>query len=312
MGNEQIVINELYLKYDANGYVTEDEILNLCTEYSLPFHKIDYVCDKIISMGVLISDNIAKDSVDEAFDYAQSDYEAIYREVSCDYPEMKLLIEHLKNIRPPQKGEIKNLYVQVKCDNKFAREKMIKMYLRLALKISVQYKEKTTISVEDLFSVACLGLIKAVDSYDVEKGTYFSSYSALWIKQYIDRYIMDREMLIRIPVYQKDKIDEIIVDSLDEIMVKDKDFDFEGDFDVYEMAEKNQLKDIIKKALNTLTYKEKEVIKMRFGLNNYKEYTLDDIGYKFGVTRERIRQIEARALRKLKNPRKNGNCKDFY
>ena len=312
MENEQIVIDELYLKYAENGYVSEDEILDLCTKYSLPFHKIDYVCDKIISMGILISDNITKNSVDEAFDYSQSDYEAIYREVSYNYPEMKFLIEYLKNIRPPQKGEIKNLSIQVKCNNKFAREKMIKMYLRLALKISVQYEEKTTISVEDLFSVACLGLIKAVDSYDVQKDTYFASYSSLWIKQYVDRYIMDRETIIRIPIYQKDKIDEIVVDSLDEIMDENKNFDLEDNFDVYEISEKNQLKEIIGKALNTLTYKEKEVIKMRFGLNDYKEYTLDDIGYKFGVTRERIRQIEARALRKLKNPRKNGNCKEFY
>lgn len=311
---EQVVIDTLYLRYKDKGFVTEDEILDICTEYNLPFHQIDYVCDQVISRGVLISDNSLKQTEldDEITDYAQIDYESVYRKALYICPNMKTIIDKIRMITPPQKGEIKGLIVQSRSGNKFAREKLIKMYLRMVLRIALQYIDRTTLPVEDLFSVGCLGLIKAVDSYDEQNNSYFTSYSSLWIRQHIDRYIMDKEALIRLPVYQQSKSDAIEVSSLDQMFDNDDDLDFYDNYDIYEISEHHLLKELMQKALSTLPEKEAQIIKLRFGLFDNNEYTLEDVGLMFNVTRERIRQLETKALRKMKHPTRARFIRDFY
>ena len=302
MENEQVVIDTLYSRYAKKGFVTENEILDLCTEYNLPFHRVDYVCDKIISKGVLISDNspIQTKLDNEAVDYAQGDYESVYRKVLYICPEMKTIINQIRMITPPQKGEIKRLIVQSKSGNNYAREKLIKMHLRMVLKIALQYIDRTTLSVEDLFSVGCLGLIKAVDSYDEHDHSYFGSYSSLWISQHIDRFIMTKGSMISLPVYLNGKYDGIEIYSLDEMLENGEDFDLKSDYDIYEISGKHFLNEMVKNALKTLSEKEEKVLVLRFGLNGGKEFTLEEIGEIFGLTRERIRQLENKALKKMK------------
>lgn len=314
MENVQIVIDTLYSRYSDKGFVTEDEILNLCTEYNLPFHRIDYVCDHVISKGVLISDvpptQFGTD--DEVEDHAQIDYESVYRKSIYICPEMKNVIEQIRAIYPPQRGEIKGLFVQSRSGNKFAREKLIKMHLRMVLRIALQYMERTTIPVEDLFSVGCLGLIKAVDSYDEQNNTYFASYSSLWVRQNIDRYILDKKSLIRLPVYQSGKFDDIEVCSLDEILESDDNLCLYDNFDIDEILDHHLLKEVMRKTLGKLSEKEAQIIKLRFGLIDNNEYTLEDVGAMYRVTRERIRQLEAKALRKMRHPSRSKIIKNYY
>lgn len=310
----QIVIDTLYSRYSDKGFVTEDEILDLCTEYNLPFHRIGYVCDHVISKGVLISDvpptQFGTD--DEVEDHAQIDYESVYRKSIYICPEMKNVIEQIRAIYPPQRGEIKGLFVQSRSGNKFAREKLIKMHLRMVLRIALQYMERTTIPVEDLFSVGCLGLIKAVDSYDEQNNSYFASYSSLWIRQHIERYIMDKESMIRLPVYQNGKTNAIKVYSLDEMLDSGDDLYCYDNFDIYEISEHHLLKELMQKALETLPEKELEIIKLRFGLIDNNEYTLEDVGLMYRVSRERIRQLEAKALRRMNHPTRAKFIREFY
>ncbi len=314
MSNEQVVIDKLYSKYIENGYVTEDDIFDLCTEYDLPFHRIDYVCDRIISKGVLVSNDspVKTDADDEVSDYAQTDYEVIFQRAIYLYPNMKPAIDYIRTITPPQKGETKRLIAQVRSGNKFARERIIKMYMRMALKIAMQYDERTAIPAEDLFSVACIALIKAVDGYDEDNNAYFTSYASMWMSRYIERYIIDKAAVIRIPVYQIEKMDAIEVDSLDEIMENDEDFDLIDEVDIYDISESHELALLLKRSLRTLSEKEEHIIKLRFGLEDGNEYTLEDIGESFNVTRERIRQLESTALRRMRHPTRARIIREFY
>ncbi len=313
MENEQIVINTLLSRYTEKGYVTEDEILDLCTEYDLPFHRIDYVCDQIISKGVLISDNSTiQAEFDDVSDNARVDYEAIYNKVLEVCPEMKATVCQIRIISPPQKGETKNLLIQARSGNKFAREKLIKMYLRTALRISLQYIEQTSIPVEDLFSVACLGLIKAVDSYSEESNSHFVNHICLWIRQQLDRYIMYNEPLFSRHINQTGSTRSRKIYSLDKILEDDEGIRFKSNFDMYEIFENHSLKELMEKALSTLNEKEEEILKLRFGLMDGQEYTLEDIGLKYNVTRERIRQIEFKALRKMKHSSRSKLFIDYY
>lgn len=340
MKSKQIVIDELYNKYLKNGYITEEDIITVCTDYNLSFHMIDYVCDYLLSKGVLITTDAAK-SEDELIDYSQVDYEEIYCHCLSICPSMAFVIDELRNTPPPQKGEIYQLLLQIKSGNSYAKNRAAKIYLRAALKAALQYENRTTIPMEDLFSVAVMGLIKSFEKYDEYRNGYFTSYCSLWMKQYIDRYIMDNESIIRIPVHIREKFDLIekyndefhylplyerikkisiiteiseeniqlifmylygVIDSLEELLENDNLSYLYDEQNVCEEVEQRELKENITAVLHTLYEKEEIVIKMRFGLENNHEFTLEEVGDKLGVTRERIRQIEARAIRKLKHP----------
>lgn len=359
MKPEQIVIETLFEKYQKQGYVTEEDIFTLCEEYDLSFIKTDYVGNQLLAKGVFISDGVIntseEDDVQDIYDYAQTDYQEIYDYFLTHFPEMKNLIEYVKTIPPVQKGEIKQLFIQIRSGNKFAREVMINKHIRSVLKFVLYYKDKTTISLEDIFSEAMTALIKAVDSYNPYENSYFLSYVATAIKHRIDRYMCYFEREIRLPANMIGKIntakeikftylnlesDELIAliakkleisivqaeelyayagsqnyVSWEELIENEDEFSTYISVELEDSVEKkidqSALKKSIEQALNTLTDREKQVISLRYGLIDDQIMTLEEVGIKFHVTRERVRQIEAKALRKLKHPSRSKYFKIF-
>lgn len=347
MKTENEIIDILYKQYQSQGYITEQAIFDLCDDNSLSFIQTDRVCGKLQDLGVLIEDSDKKNSKGNTNiqDYSQIDYDKVYSFFLESYPQMEPIIEHIKNTIPPQKGEVDSLFQQMKSGNQYARKRLIEMHLRAALRATMNYYDSTTVPLEDIFSVACDGLISAVDSYDPYSNSYFASYASLWMKQRIDRYIVDNRSLIRVPVHAYPKLEQIIrinddnsIDNITDaihkivkelgvsekeatewlriVLVNDLvyieelpdgyDYIMDKTIDLCDDLEKKEDLQRVLELLHVLSQKEERVIMLRYGFCNEKCYTLEEIGNEFGVTRERIRQIEAKGLRKLKHFLMNG------
>lgn len=351
MKPEEIVIDLLYKIFQKQGYVTEEDIYELCEKYDLSFVKTDYVGNQILARGVMISEGAVKKTPEESneeasVDYAQVNYEEIYADILKECPGLAPVVMFAKRVTPPQKGELRQLFEQMNSGNPYAREMLINKYIRVALRFTLYYCGKTKIPLDDIFSVSMIGIMKAVDSYDQYSNSNFSSYVTWWMKQNVDRYIADHENTIRLPVHFLEKIkkvkelavldysvksEEIIAqiaeelqttyaeaellykqlengepDSIEEILERD------GEISTHESIElEPSVEDIVEQrfhsqqvlvALSKLSAKEKQVIELRYGLADGTVWTLEEVGQILSVTRERVRQIEAKALRKLKHP----------
>lgn len=241
------------------------------------------------------------------------------------------------------------------CQGKEARRKLIEANFRLVVSIAKKYVGHG-VSFMDLIQEGNIGLIKAVEKFEYQRGFKFSTYATWWIRQAVSRALSDQGRTIRVPVHMGERItqlsrvsrelvqknghtptDEEIAEAMGitpkllerirqasqhplslELEVGEDQDSTLGDFIEDESncapddtAIDQLLQERMEDVLASLTAREHRVLQLRFGLQDGRSYTLEEVGQKFGVTRERIRQIEAKALSKLRHPRRSRRLRDF-
>ena len=165
-----------------------------------------------------------------------------------------------------------------------------------------------------------MGLMKSIHRYNASKHGSFVSYFPLWVMQYMQRTVADKSRLIRIPVHKLATLTEELHEyvSLKSLADIGEDGYLEFNFSdfvsesVDESIVHNQSRKHIEEALDSLKLREADVLKLRYGLDDDTERTLEEVGYVYNLTRERIRQIEAKALKKLRHPTRSEELKAFY
>lgn len=375
-GIKNALVNLIKLSSEK-GFLVFDDIYDAADNWALSIKDIDYLSSSIISRGILVYDEApvtnAADSSDKDYDdYAQRDYDVVFDKVIELDPGLEAFITTVRNIIPPQAREMDRLKYQVQEGNLYARERVIQMHLRFAVRIALQRAEVFGCEIADILQEACIGLITAVDRYDPDSSGSFGSYASLWILQNICRTQETQRPTIYYPVHKKegyftmypilkeqgyldteeiwtdqevrkliqnklgcntDQAEDIIkqsmsIESLDDVYKMflqnmEENEKQEGVFcdrsadvfcwydDYYEKIEQESLRKNLEELIKELRPREQEIIRARYGFNDSAEKTLEEVGHMIGVSRERIRQIESKAMKKLRHSTNMKKIRDF-
>ncbi len=348
------------------GFLVFDDIYDVADKWDLSIRDVDYLSGSIATRGILVYDDEPVTNADSSSseadynDYAQIDYEAIFNRVIELDPGLEDFVNAIRAIVPPQAHEMDQLKYQVQEGNRYARERVIQMHLRFAVRIALQRAETYDCEIADTLQEACIGLITAVDRYDPDSSGPFGSYASLWILQNISRTQATQRPEVYYPANKRegyfimypilkengylnsdiwrdldvkrliqnrlgcgiDQVEDIINESmplepldfiygmlLKEIEneeIEDDAFQntnieaFYSNDDVYAEVELRELREIFEELMEGLTKREQKVLRDRYGFDDGDERTLEEISKNIGLSREGVRQIELRALRKLR------------
>ena len=321
----------------------------------LETHNIELTGDNMmISLEDLAPEVSELENIEEITEEDIASTEAMVDTFSTDDP-VRMYLKEIGKIPLLTPEEEMQLAMEMAEGSEEAKRRMAEANLRLVVSIAKRYVGRGLLFL-DLIQEGNLGLIKAVEKFDHNKGFKFSTYATWWIRQAITRAIADQARTIRIPVHMVETINKLIrvsrqllqeygreptpeeiaktmniseskvreiikiaqePVSLETPIGEEEDShlgDFISDDDTpapSEVASHALMREQLWDVLDTLTPREEKVLRLRFGLDDGNQRTLEEVGREFKVTRERIRQIEAKALRKLRHPSRSKKLKDY-
>ena len=356
-GEKKVDMNDLIAK-GKKGSLSVSDLEEAMEEFD---YDTDKLYDTLESNGIAIPIDISQSEMTEIenevekFNTGENMERLLEQEgLAIDDP-VRMYLKEIGKVPLLGAEEEKELARRMAEGDENAKNKLVEANLRLVVSIAKRYVGKGMFFL-DLIQEGNLGLVKAVEKFDYQKGYKFSTYATWWIRQAITRAIADQARTIRIPVHMVETIhkvsrysrqmlqelgreataDEIgekmgmSAEKVREIMKIAQDpvsletpigeeedshlGDFIPDDDTPAPADAASaaiLREVIERELHTLTPREEHVIKLRFGLYDGRTRTLEEVGKEFDITRERIRQIEAKALRKLRHPSRARHLKGF-
>lgn len=360
--SKQSFVELLFNIYKDKGFVSTDTVFEVLNSANMSLGAIDRICDELLSMGVIIRDDPAdfSDDDDSEYDRGKVDYGQLYTEVLFLEPELKPLIDSLRQIQPPQHREWKMLIPQAQAENIFARNRLCEMYLRTVLNLSYSVAKRYNLLIADTFQEGTIGLLTAIEKYNPLDQDVFPTYLLWWVRQRIFRNIpFSPKPDVYFPAHIKNTLYSVfdlvenhycelcntatycpnlvqcIVEDLEctpELVIQYLDYfkatesleqlsdsvpeclSDNGIFSILidEQIDAERLTETSKQVLSTLTDKEQYILNLRFGFSDGSIHTLEEIGVSLGVSRERIRQIEAKAIRKMQHGRQSKKLKDYY
>ena len=332
-------------KYGKKGSISTHTLFDLLEKLDLTATQMDQVYATLGEAGIQIVDEDQRDK--ELFEQALSD-------IGLDDP-VKMYLKDIGRVPLLTAEEEIELAKRMQENDQAAKKRLCEANLRLVVSIAKRYVGRGMLFL-DLIQEGNMGLMKAVEKFDYQKGFKFSTYATWWIRQSITRAIADQARTIRIPVHMVETINKLtrvqrvllqehgreptpaeIAEKMGvteervreiqkiaqdpvslETPIGEEEDSHLGDFIEDEKTAtpsdsvaSTMLKEQLLGVLDTLTPREEKVIRLRYGIDDGKPRTLEEVGREFNVTRERIRQIEAKALRKLRHPSRSKKLKDF-
>lgn len=339
------ITNEIITDYKKRGAITMNALCDRLEKISMTDEQMENMCNVIEEAGIQVVDETSQE---------QELYDQLVKEISMDDP-VKMYLKDIGRVPLLSGDEEIELAKKMAAGDAEAKRILAEANLRLVVSIAKRHVGRG-MHFLDLIQEGNMGLMKAVEKFDYERGYKLSTYATWWIRQAITRAIADQARTIRIPVHMVEtihkqarvtrqllqelgrdpypseiakemgipesrviEIQKIAQDPVSlETPIGEEEDSHLGDFIVDEnaqapsdMVETSMLKEQLIGVLDTLTPREEKVLRLRYGIDDGRPRTLEEVGKEFNVTRERIRQIEAKALRKLRHPSRSKRLKDF-
>lgn len=348
-------IEKLVAQWRQRDFVTLEEVQQAVPATEDNAEAIEALLDALDNAGIPV-----RDSADDGTEDADSNDVPLDEDLTDALlgDSVRLYLREIGQVpllTTEQERELARRIAEGGPDANHARQQMAAANLRLVVSIAKRYRDRG-LPLLDLIQEGSLGLLRAIEKFDVTKGYKFSTYATWWIKQALSRALADQSRLVRLPVHLGETLNRIQAARRQLTQVQGRDptdaelasylrmseeklrelrrtaqdpvslatpvgeeadstlADFIPDpqaLDADDAAVSGMLRMQITAALDQLTERERRVLELRYGLSDGQPHTLEEVGKAFGVTRERVRQIEVKALRKLRHPRLGKLLKDY-